>query len=187
MAANSATFSDRRPTARPATCCSAVSAQRARTRAPVPSAFRTPLTSLHRALAGIYASIAVAMKGAAWRDTSMVMLAQALAASGKDDEAAGATESKGSTMAQEKAAHVAWQRRLMSSLCSSRRSKKAAQPSPTDASADPSEVVIQRHEPSDDGAGQSSTAAADVEPPATRRNPTALETPAAAPMAAQRH
>ena len=101
------------------------------------------------------------MKGAAWRETSMVMLAQAVAASSKDDEAAGATESKGSKQAQEKAAHVAWQRRMMSRVRSSRRSKKAAHSSLAEAPADPSEVVIQRHQHVDDGAGQSSAPAAD--------------------------
>ena len=149
------------------------------------------------------------MKGASWRETSMVMLAQALAASGKDDEAAGATESKGSKQAQEKVAHVAGLRRAMSSLRAPegkgskqaqemaahvswpmrvmarvpRRSTKAAQPAPAEASTDPSEVVIQRHELDDDGVGRSSTPAVDLEPPATPRAPKA---PAASPMAAQR-
>ena len=123
------------------------------------------------------------MKGASWRETSMAMLAQALAASGKDDEAAGATESKGSKQAQKMAAHVSWPMRAMTRTRSSRRSTKAAQPAPAEASTDPSEVVIQRHELDDDGVGRSSTPAVDLEPPATPRAPTA---PAASPMAAQR-
>ena len=110
------------------------------------------------------------MKGAAWRETSMVMLAQAVTASRKGAEATGATESKGSKRPQEKEAHVSRQRREMSMATidvSLRRSTKAAQPWPADASADPSEVVIQCHESDNDGAGNSSTPAADVEFPAT--------------------
>ena len=78
---------------------------------------------------GIYSSIAVAMKGGAWRETSMVMLAQVVAASSKDDEAR-ASEDKGSKLSQKKVARIARLRCELSRLRSTRRSTKAAQPSP---------------------------------------------------------
>ena len=54
------------------------------------------------------------MKGAAWRETSMVMLAQAVAASSKDDESSVAAE--GGKAAQRKAEHVGYTRRMLSRM-----------------------------------------------------------------------
>ena len=69
------------------------------------------------------------MKGAAWRETSMVMLAQAVAASSKDDESSVAAE--GGKAAQRKAEHVGYKRRMLSRIGMRHVRVKKAPPSTT--------------------------------------------------------